>query len=117
MNQQGLTVPETLEKLASHGSPRQIADFLAEQGVVGTPSRSTHCVIAEYVMATVPGLTSICVTPGCDDSCCCGDHNGMIRWCPDENRWYEMSLPGSLGELAAGFDGGRYPELEDKHAL
>lgn len=103
------TVSEVLAKLVTHGSPRQIADYLTQQGVLGIRQSSNMCIIAEYLRQTT-GASSVQVAPGC--SCCPpGEQGGTVRARGEDGLFEVVALPEPLNELAHRFDRGNYPKL------
>lgn len=106
-----LTVPEALEKLASHGSPRQIADYLAQEGMVGTPQRHTGCIVAEY-LKTATSHTWVSVITFQIDSNGATIPDGTAMYFDEEGLQTSAPLPKAVYDLADSFDHHAYPELE-----
>jgi hypothetical protein len=91
------TVPEVVDKLQALGSPRQIADFFASEGVLGWPGMRTACPLANYLrretdVAIAVGTTYITV---------------VMSWPPDRIDTTETPIQ----DFVMGFDFGQYPEL------
>lgn len=109
-----LTVPEALEKLATHGTAHQIAAHLEQQNVVGRRSRASSCVIAEYVRGQTNALVVEVHPRGniCDCSTCVGV--GTVGWVGPDGLSAEVAIPEEINLLAAWFDRGYYPQLEAK---
>lgn len=103
------TVPELLQKLVTHGSVRQIADQLQQEGTTGVREDESACVIAAYVRAhaDVKAVEVFPNGPGyCDRS-----RVPSIKWLSSEGE-YTSPLPDVLNELAMKFDNDEFPELE-----
>jgi hypothetical protein len=93
------TVPEIIDKLRSLGSPRQIADFLASQGVVGERLVAGACPLANYLHREAHEPVSV------------GALSIGVGWPPiaqPDTYIIGTALQGFVRE----FDAGRYPELE-----
>lgn len=96
-----MTVPEALDKLATHGTADQIRDHLMECEITGTRGSPTHCVIAEYLR--VETGNAVRVYPGREV--------GRVAYY-SETRGGKTGLPTEVRTLAMRFDEHDYPELE-----
>lgn len=102
------TVPELLNKLVTHGSVEQIADYLQQEGVTGVRENEGACVIAEYVKARadVKVVEVLPNGPGYYDC----SRVPAIKWSSSGGE-YTSPLPDVLNELAMKFDNDEFPEL------
>lgn len=114
--QSSLTVPEALEKLATHGDASQIAAHLEQECVVGLPGSAAQCVIAEYVKAqTNAQIVEVMPTGVCVCDFCKQDKTpGRVEWVGSDGLSAGVRLSQELDRLAKAFDHGHYPQLEVK---
>jgi len=99
------TVPELLDKLATHGHPAQIADHLVDLGVAGYPRTRTLCAIAAYLRQAHPALAGVQVYTD----------SGIVTWTYRNvpcTRRSSARLPDALHTLAIQFDQGLHPRLQ-----
>lgn len=89
-------ITDALDKLAAHGTPRQIADYLFDEGHVGFRRVANACPVARYVRS---------VTGHCVDV-------GSSAWCGTLATSLDSPVPPDIGAFIVGFDHGAYPELD-----
>ena len=94
------TPAEVLDKLGALGSARQIADYLAAQGVTGWPSLANRCPVSQWVLAESGLRISL-------------SKSGWDLWAPDDLMAERVgATPEPVGEFIVAFDNGAYRELD-----
>lgn len=92
------TVSEAIEKLASAGTPDQIALELESHNIRAVRDCATSCAVAEYLCKVTNVDTAVYVASG-------------IRHA-DSTTWGRIcDTPENVGEFIRRFDDGRYPNL------
>lgn len=92
-------VDEAIAKLAAHGSARQIADYLIQEGCAGRRNNSWSCPVATYITRT----TGVHVMVG-----------GQM-WADAKGGSRVRSrgaIPSDVGDFVHQFDRGGFPELD-----
>lgn len=103
-------ITEGIEKLAAHGSPQQMRDYLVENGITGLAKAPDQCVVAEYLIQSgYVGRGEIHVSRTASSACCvepnCEPSKTTVRTTG------AIFHPDAITELIIGFDNGDYPEL------
>jgi hypothetical protein len=89
---------DELDKLATKGSPRQIADFLAARRVTGRHS-STSCPVHTYIQRVAKATKFVVMTYGTVI------HGGDMRF-------IRVANPLAISDFIHHFDRSLFPELE-----
>lgn len=104
------TVSEALDKLATQGSARQIADFLTAEGIKANPGDADRCAVAQYITRE----TGTCVTVFVGGILTDRVTNTHVRQ-PGGVEIHRgvptAPLPTVIQEFAIGFDQLKYPDL------
>ena len=95
------TVEEHLAKLQTLGTHKEIALFLAGEGITGTCSNAGLCPIARYLQAET-GCVDIAV-----------DENEVTAWYYNGAVNSRTKVPPAVADSIAFFDSRMYPELVD----
>lgn len=93
------TVAEVLDKLAAHGSARQVADHLAAEGITGFQCLSAVCPVSNWVHRQTGQRIMI--------GRATWDLDGIDGHIPDAG-----DTPDVVGAFIAAFDKGDFPELD-----
>lgn len=96
-------IAAALDKLATHGSPDQIADHLREQLIRGVCGDPAHCAIAAWIQHAVPAARRLVVYV---------DRTKWSAWDPAKTvHPIRHDMPDQVGRFIRRFDAGGYPEL------